>query len=90
MLKKLSVEALKVNGGVILEARKQAQGLEQGKKTKCQELENLETGYRKRTFIGTMVTDGKSCAGDGECVSKHGIKACDQYWGLPLTPAHRY
>lgn len=32
MLKKLSVEGLKVNGGVTLEARKQARDLEQGKR----------------------------------------------------------
>lgn len=38
MLKEFSVEGLKVNGRDILEARKQAKGLEQDKKSKCQEL----------------------------------------------------
>lgn len=38
MLKEFSVEGLKVNGRDILEARKQAKGLEQDEKSKCQEL----------------------------------------------------
>lgn len=38
VLKEFSVEGLKVNGRDILEARKQAKGLEQDKKSKCQVL----------------------------------------------------
>lgn len=44
MLKNLSVEGLKVKEGVIWEARKQATGLEQEKRSKYQELEKAEAG----------------------------------------------
>lgn len=50
-----------------MEARKQAKGLEQEKKSKCQELEKAETGCRNRTFIGTKVTEGEASAGGREC-----------------------
>lgn len=44
VLKNLSVEGLKVKEGVIWEARKQARGLEQEKRSKYQELEKAEAG----------------------------------------------
>lgn len=43
MLKGLSVEGLKVNRRVRLEARKQTKGLEQDKKPKYQEVEKAGT-----------------------------------------------
>lgn len=87
MLKEFSVEGLKVNGRDILEARKQAKGLEQDKKSKCQELGKAERGCRNRTSIVTKVTEGEASARGGECVHEHRIKICDTHWGLPLRPA---
>lgn len=56
VLKELSAKGLKVNRGVRREARKQAEGLEQDKKSKSQELEKAETGCRSRTYRVTKAT----------------------------------